>query len=101
MNEIELVDLYLDALNRNPKASPPHGLDAKTADFVHALWLSEHPQKANSNLEAAIWQKALHAARSQKEAEVMNSLPISRNGIEHGSNFTHSSDYPTKEKMTM
>ncbi len=101
MNEVELIDLYLDALNRNPEAPPPLGLDAKTAAFVHTVWLLEHPQTTKPNFEAAIWQKALHAAESQKVADVMNSLPTARNGIEQHIQFTQSSDNPYEEKITM
>jgi WD40 repeat protein len=101
MNEVELIDLYLDALNRNPKANPPQGLNAKTAAFVQALWLSEQPQDTTSELEAAIWQKALQAAESQKMADAMTSLPISRNGTEQPVNVTQSTDYLYVEKNAM
>src|SRR4051812_4217950 len=101
MNEVELIDRYLDALYRNPKAPAPEGLDAKTAAFVHRLWLLEQPQNTKSNLEAAIWQKALRDAESQKMADGMTNLPISRNSIDQPVNFTQLSDDPHEEKNTM
>lgn len=65
MNEAELFDQFLDALRRDPKAAPPPGLDAETADFIRALVAAERQPAPPAPVRDRVWHKALTLAQTE------------------------------------
>lgn len=63
MNEADLIDRYIDDLKRDPKASPPAGLDAKTAVLLQSLVIGQH-QSIDEGLQKRLWRRSLLMAET-------------------------------------
>lgn len=76
-NQSHLITVYVAALQRNPAADPPAGLDTATARAIRAAVLAGQIAPPDAAAKTRIWQNALHAAQTPP---AVSHLPFSSNG---------------------
>jgi Tol biopolymer transport system component len=101
MNEAELIDRYIDALNRDPNALPPPGLDADTVAFVRALVESEQRPAPSTSAQDRVWHRAMSLAESPPTPGENRRASSRGNHIEQRVTILKSNDHLKMEDSDM
>lgn len=76
----QLINKYVDYLNRGPDAAPPKGLDEDTAAFLRGTHNALQTEPPTDDVLVRIWQKALHNATILSRIEQKHRRKLNHSG---------------------